>query len=54
MPPPLNPMYSMVQDLSRSSQSPLFLGSYANIHVYERKQNLLTLEKLIKICVGDF
>ena len=39
--------------LSRSSQSPVFLESYANMHVYEGK-NLMSQENLIKICVGDF
>ena len=38
---------------SRSSQSPLFLESYANMHVYEENK-LLIQENLIKICVGDF
>ena len=37
---------------SWSSQSHLFLGSYANMHVYEN--NVLIQENLIKICVGDF
>ena len=36
--------------LSRSSQSHFFLGSYANMHVYERKK-LLIQENVIKICV---
>ena len=39
---------------SWSSQSPLFLGSYKNMDVYERKKNLQIEENLIKICVGDF
>ena len=38
---------------SRSSQSPLFLGSYANMHVYERKK-FTDPREFIKICVGDF
>ena len=38
----------------RSSQSHLFLGRYANMHVYEKKKNLLIQENLIKICVSAF
>ena len=32
---------------------PLFLGSYANMDVYEKK-NVEIQDNLIKICVGDF
>ena len=39
-------------NLSRSSQSPLFLEKYANMHV--NIFFILIIGNLIKICVGDF
>ena len=58
VPPPTVGMYQLASpalpllSLSRSSQSHLFLSSYANMHVYEK--NVLIQENLNKICVGDF
>ena len=46
--PPPPPIFSTDLVQSRSSQSHLFMGSYANMHVYERK-NVLIQENLIKI-----
>ena len=49
----LTDIYSLSIQQSRSSKSPLFMESYANMHVYEENK-LLIQENLIKICVGDF
>ena len=47
-----SPIESLSHPQSRSSQSPLFMESYANMQVLQKK--LLSKENLIKICVGDF